>query len=127
MATVINLSESRTGQPAPPLAHRPAPAHVYDFVERRCASNTAARTAEDLVQRAQRLGTLDGQTVQVCWEDPEQPGQRRYAVGFQYGHTDTELLLAFYTSGPDRLGPTLRIPVAGVKTVLQLSPEAVCF
>jgi hypothetical protein len=36
-------------------------------------------------------------------------------------------MLAFYTSGPDRLGPTLHIPVAGVKTVLQLSPETVCF
>ena len=77
--------------------------------------------------RAQRLGALDGQTVQVCWEEPDTPGQRRYAVGFQYGHTDTDLLLAFYTSGPDKMGPTLQIPVAGVKTVLQLSPETVCF
>jgi len=127
MATVINLSDSRTGQPAPPLPRRSAPAHVYDLVERRCASDSAARIAQDLVQRAERLGLLDGQTVQVCWEDPELPGERRYAVGFQYGHTETELLLAFYTSGPDRLGPTLQIPVAGVKTVLQLSPEAVCF
>ena len=65
--------------------------------------------------------------MQVCWEEPDAPGQPRYAVGFQYGHTETELLLAFYTSGPDRLGPTLQIPVAGVKTVLQLSPETVCF
>jgi hypothetical protein len=63
----------------------------------------------------------------VCWEEPGEPGQPRYAVGFQYGHTETELLLAFYTSGPDRLGPTLQIPVAGVKTVLQLSPETVRF
>lgn len=127
MATVISLSEARIEQLPSPLPHLPTPAHVYDFVERRSANRTAARSAEELALRAQRLGKLDGQTVQVCWEDPDQPGQRRYAVGFQYGHTDTELLLAFYTSGPDSMGPTLQIPVAGVKTVLQLSPETVTF
>lgn len=127
MATVISLSDARLDQPAAPPPQRPAPAPVYDFVERRSASRSAARTAQELALRAQRLGRLDGQTVQVTWEDPAQPGQPRYAVGFQYGHTDSELLLAFYTSGPDRMGPTLQIPVAGIRTVLQLSPEAVCY
>jgi len=127
MATVISLSEARIEQPASPLPHLPAPAHVYDFVERHSANLNAARDVEELALRAQRLGKLDGQTVQVCWEEHDQPGQPRYAVGFQYGHTDTALLLAFYTSGPDKMGPTLQVPVAGVKSVLQLSPEAVCY
>ena len=127
MATVISLSEARIEQAAPVPRRRRASAHVYDFVAKRSATRTAARIAQELALRAQHLGALDGQTVQVCWEEPDEPGQPRYAVGFQYGHTETELLLAFYTSGPDRLGPTLQIPVAGVKTVLQLSPETVRF
>lgn len=126
MATVISLREARIEQPA--LAPRlSTPADVFDLVERRNAHRTAADAAEKLAARAQRLGTLDGQTVQVCWEDPAQPGQPRFAIGFQYAHTETELLLAFYTSGPDKMGPTLAVPIAGIRTVLQLAPERVCY
>lgn len=127
MANVISLCEARIEQPATAPPSIPTPAAVFDLVERRSASRIAADAAEKLAQRAQRLGALDSQTVQVCWEDPAQPGLPRYAVGFQYGHTETELLLAFYTSGPDKMGPTLQIPIAGVKSVLQLSPQKVWF
>lgn len=127
MATVISLSQARIEQPAAAMARCSTSAEVYDLVERRCASRVTADATELRLQRARRLGALDGHTVQVSWEDPAQPGLARHAVGFQYGHTDTELLLAFYTSGPDKMGPTLGIPIAGVKTVLQLSPERVCY
>lgn len=130
MATVISLSEAKHEQSAPASMRRPAKAAVYDFSERRSAGLSAAeaasQAAREVALRAQRLGALDGSTVQVCWEQPDRPGEPRYAVGFQYGHTETELLLAFYTSGPDKMGPTLQIPVAGVRNVLQLSPEKLC-
>lgn len=131
MANVISLIDAKVEQPAPASLRRPAKATVVDFNERRSAGLSAAeaanQAARDVALRAQRLGALDGQTVQVCWEQPDRPGETRYAVGFQYGHTETELLLAFYTSGPDKMGPTLQIPVAGVRNVLQLSPEKVCY
>ncbi len=128
MAKVIPLGDLRDeGQctAAPPARH--GGARIYDLAERRAASRIEEHAARELALRAQRLGALDGQTVQVCWEEPDAPGVPRYAVGFQYSHTDTELLLAFYTGGPDRIGPTLAIPLAGIRTVLQLTPESVRF
>lgn len=131
MAKVIPLGEPvelrDDGRNVPGASTRHGSARVYDLAERRAASRIEEHAARELALRAQRLGALDGQTVQVCWEEPDAPGVPRYAVGFQYNHTDTELLLAFYTGGPDRIGPTLAIPLAGIRTVLQLTPESVRF
>lgn len=132
MAKVIPLGELRDdlhdGSAAAPATHATrGSARIYDLAERRAANRIEEHATRELALRAQRLGALDGQTVQVCWEEPDAPGVPRYAVGFQYSHTDAELLLAFYTGGPDRIGPTLAIPLAGIRSVLQLTPESVRF
>lgn len=123
MTTVIMLGEARSNAGgAPP---RQDSACIYDLDEKRNAIRMKVQVAHELAQRARQFGALDGHTVQVCWEEPDAPGVPRYAVGFQYAHTDSELLLAFYTGGPDCIGPTLAIPFVGVRSVLQLTPESV--
>lgn len=125
MTTVIMLGETRIAHPADQAAARRGGARIYDLAERRDAMRIKTQMAQEVAARARRFGALDGHTVQVCWEEPDAPGVPRYAVGFQYAHNDSELLLAFYTGGPDRIGPTLAIPLAGVRSVLQLTPESV--